>query len=119
MFSGGALERLSIFTMGVMPYISASIIVQMMAMVVPQWMEYRKEGEAGRRKLTAITRYGTLGLALFQSLITAKGLQTQAMLGAGWQLLFVATITMTTGATFLCWLGGPRTETGIGRGVRM
>ena len=75
MFSGGALSRLSIFTMGVMPYISASIIVQMMAMVVPQWIEYRKEGESGRRKLTEITRYGTLGLALFQSFVTASGLQ--------------------------------------------
>jgi preprotein translocase subunit SecY len=67
MFSGGAMERLSIFVMGVMPYISASIVVQMMAMVVPTWMEYRKEGESGRRKLTEITRYGTLGLAIFQS----------------------------------------------------
>ena len=74
-FSGGAMSRLSIFTMGVMPYISASIVVQMMAMVIPQWMEYRKEGESGRRKLTEITRYGTLGLALFQSFVTASGLQ--------------------------------------------
>ncbi len=64
-----------------MPYISASIIVQMMAMVVPQWMEYRKEGESGRRKLTEITRYGTLGLALFQSFVTASGLQAQGMRG--------------------------------------
>jgi preprotein translocase subunit SecY len=119
MFSGGALERLSIFTMGVMPYISASIIVQMMAMVVPTWMEYRKEGESGRRKLTEITRYGTLGLALFQSFITAKGLQTQAMLGGGWQLLFVATITMTTGAMFLMWLGEQITERGVGNGISM
>jgi preprotein translocase subunit SecY len=82
-------------------------------------MEYRKEGEAGRRKLTAITRYGTLGLALFQSLITAKGLQTQAMLGPGWQLLFVATISMTTGAMFLMWLGEQITERGIGNGISM
>ena len=78
-FSGGALQRMSIFTMGVMPYISASIIVQMMAMVVPQWMEYRKEGESGRRKLTEITRYGTLGLALFQSFTSASLLQQQGM----------------------------------------
>ncbi len=119
MFSGGALERMSIFTMGVMPYISASIIVQMMAMVVPSWMEYRKEGESGRRKLTAITRYGTLGLALFQSLITAKGLQTQGMLGPGWQLMFVATVSMTTGAMFLMWLGEQITERGIGNGISM
>jgi preprotein translocase subunit SecY len=120
MFSGGALERLSIFTMGVMPYISASIIVQMMAMVVPQWMEYRKEGESGRRKLTEITRYGTLGLALFQSFVTANGLQAQGMVMApGWQFLFVATITMTTGAMFLMWLGEQITERGVGNGISM
>jgi preprotein translocase subunit SecY len=120
MFSGGALERLSIFTMGVMPYISASIIVQMMAMVVPQWMEYRKEGESGRRKLTEITRYGTLGLALFQSFVTANGLQAQGMVVApGWQFLFVATITMTTGAMFLMWLGEQITERGVGNGISM
>lgn len=119
MFSGGALERLSIFTMGVMPYISASIIVQMMAMVVPQWMEYRKEGESGRRKLTEITRYGTLGLALFQSFITGKGLQAQGMLAPGFDVLFIATITMTTGAMFLMWLGEQITERGIGNGISM
>jgi preprotein translocase subunit SecY len=120
MFSGGALERLSIFTMGVMPYISASIIVQMMAMVVPQWMEYRKEGESGRRKLTEITRYGTLGLALFQSFVTASGLQTQGMvMTPGWQFLFTATITMTTGAMFLMWLGEQITERGVGNGISM
>ena len=120
MFSGGALQRLSIFTMGVMPYISASIIVQMMAMVVPQWMEYRKEGESGRRKLTEITRYGTLGLALFQSFVTASGLQAQGMVVApGWQFMFVATITMTTGAMFLMWLGEQITERGVGNGISM
>jgi preprotein translocase subunit SecY len=120
MFSGGALERLSIFTMGVMPYISASIIVQMMAMVVPQWMEYRKEGESGRRKLTEITRYGTLGLALFQSFVTASGLQAQGMVvSPGWQFLFVATVTMTTGAMFLMWLGEQITERGVGNGISM
>jgi preprotein translocase subunit SecY len=120
MFSGGALQRLSIFTMGVMPYISASIIVQMMAMVVPQWMEYRKEGESGRRKLTEITRYGTLGLALFQSFVTASGLQQQGMVVApGMSFLFVATITMTTGAMFLMWLGEQITERGVGNGISM
>jgi preprotein translocase subunit SecY len=120
MFSGGALERLSIFTMGVMPYISASIVVQMMAMVIPSWMEYRKEGESGRRKLTEITRYGTLGLALFQSFVTASGLQQQGMVVApGFQFLFVATITMTTGAMFLMWLGEQITERGVGNGISM
>jgi preprotein translocase subunit SecY len=120
MFSGGALERLSIFTLGVMPYISASIIVQMMSMVVPTLMEYRKEGESGRRKITEITRYGTLGLAVFQSFITASGLQQQGMVVApGWQFLFVATITMTTGAMFLMWLGEQITERGVGNGISM
>ena len=120
MFSGGAMERLSIFVMGVMPYISASIVVQMMAMVVPSWMEYRKEGESGRRKLTEITRYGTLGLAIFQSFITANGLQQQGMVVApGFQFLFVATITMTTGAMFLMWLGEQITERGLGNGISM
>ena len=120
MFSGGALERLSIFAMGVMPYISASIIVQMMSMVVPQRMEYRKEGESGRRKITEITRYGTVGLALFQSFVTASGLQTQGMVVApGWQFLFVATVTMTTGTMFLMWLGEQITERGVGNGISM
>jgi preprotein translocase subunit SecY len=119
-FSGGAMSRLSIFTMGVMPYISASIVVQMMAMVIPQWMEYRKEGESGRRKLTEITRYGTLGLALFQSFVTASGLQQQGMVvQPGFQFLFVATVTMTTGAMFLMWLGEQITERGVGNGISM
>ena len=118
MFSCGALERLSIFAMGVMPYISASIIVQMMGMVVPQWMEWRKEGEAGRRKLTEITRYGTLGLALIQSLGAAVALQNGGMVMApGWQFLFVATVTMTTGTMFLMWLGEQITERGLGNGI--
>ena len=119
-FSGGALQRLSIFTLGVMPYISASIIVQMMAMVVPQWMEYRKEGESGRRKLTEITRYGTLGLALFQSFVASQGLQAQGyVLSPGWQFIFTATITLTTGSMFLMWLGEQITERGVGNGISM
>jgi preprotein translocase subunit SecY len=119
-FSGGALERLSIFAMGVMPYISASIIVQMMSMVVPQWMEWRKEGESGRRKLTEITRYGTLGLALVQSFAAAIAFQNGGMVTApGWQFLFVATITLTTGTMFLMWLGEQITERGIGNGISM
>jgi preprotein translocase subunit SecY len=120
MFSGGALSRLSIFTLGVMPYITASIMVQMMAMVVPQWMEYRKEGESGRRKLTEITRYGTLGLALFQSFTSASLLQAQGMVIApGPQFLFTAVVTMTTGAMFLMWLGEQITERGVGNGISM
>ena len=120
MFSGGALERLSIFAMGVMPYISASIIVQMMSMVYPPWEEYRKEGESGRRKLTQITRYGTLGLGIFQSLGAAIALQNGGMVNvAGWPFLFTATITMTTGTMFLMWLGEQVTERGIGNGISM
>jgi preprotein translocase subunit SecY len=120
MFSGGALERLSIFAMGVMPYISASIIIQMMSMVVPQLMEYRKEGEAGRRKLTELTRYGTVILAAFQSLGAAVALQNGGMVMiAGWQWLFIATVTMTTGTMFLMWLGEQITERGVGNGISM
>jgi preprotein translocase subunit SecY len=119
-FSGGALERLSIFAMGVMPYISASIIVQMVSMVYPPWEEYRKEGESGRRKLTQITRYGTLVLAVFQSLGAATALQNGGMVVApGWSFLFIATITMTTGTMFLMWLGEQVTERGIGNGISM
>ena len=119
-FSGGALERLSIFAMGVMPYISASIIVQMVSMVYPPWEEYRKEGESGRRKLTQITRYGTLVLAVFQSLGAATALQNGGMVTApGWSFLFIATITMTTGTMFLMWLGEQVTERGIGNGISM
>ncbi len=120
MFSGGALERLSIFAMGVMPYISASIIVQMLSMVYPPWEEYRKEGEAGKRKLTQITRYGTLALAIFQSLGAAVALQNGGMVNQpGWQFLFTATVTMTTGTIFLMWLGEQVTERGIGNGISM
>ena len=120
MFSGGALQRLSIFAMGVMPYISASIIIQMMGMVVPTLMELRKEGEAGRRKLTEYTRYGALVLAAFQSFAAAVALQNNHMVlqgGAGW--LATATITMTTGTLFLMWLGEQITERGIGNGISM
>src|SRR5579862_3435605 len=104
MFSGGALSRLSIFAMGVMPYISASIIIQMMSMVVPQLMELRKEGESGRRKMTEYTRYGTVILAMFQSFAAATAFMKGNMtVVTGWQFLFTATITMTTGTLFLMW----------------
>ena len=120
MFSGGALQRLSIFAMGVMPYISASIIIQMMSMVVPQLMELRKEGESGRRKLTEYTRYGTVVLAGFQSFAAAVALQNNNMvLAGGIQWLLTATITMTTGTLFLMWLGEQITERGIGNGISM
>ena len=120
MFSGGALSRLSIFAMGVMPYISASIIIQMMSMVVPSLIELRKEGQAGQRKMTDYTRYGTVGLALFQSFAAAGALEKGGMtLVGGWPFLVSATLTMTTGTVFLMWLGEQITERGIGNGISM
>ena len=120
MFSGGALSRLSIFAMGVMPYISASIIIQMMSMVVPSLMELRKEGESGRRKITEYTRYGTVVLAPFQSFAAAGALREgRSDADHGWQFLFTATVTMTTGTMFLMWLGEQITERGIGNGISM
>src|SRR5271169_5973064 len=117
MFSGGALSRLSIFAMGVMPYISASIIIQMMSMVVPQLMELRKEGESGRRKITQYTRYGTVGLALVQSFAAAGALDKGGLtLVHGWGFLFTATVTMTCGTMFLMWLGEQITERGVSTG---
>jgi preprotein translocase subunit SecY len=120
LFSGGALSRLSIFAMGVMPYISASIIIQMMSMVVPTLMELRKEGESGRRKITEYTRYGTVILAAFQSFAAAGALVKGGMtLITGWPFLMIATVTMTTGTMFLMWLGEQITERGIGNGISM
>lgn len=120
MFSGGGLSRLSIFAMGVMPYISASIIIQMMSMVLPSLMEYRKEGEAGRRKLTEMTRYLTVVLAAFQSFAAAVALQNGGLvMQGGFSWLFTATISMTTGTLFLMWLGEQITERGVGNGISM
>ncbi len=120
LFSGGALQRMSIFAMNVMPYISASIIIQMMSMVVPSLMELRKEGQAGQRKITEYTRYGSLILAVIQSFAAAGALVKGGMtLMAGPQFLLVATITMTTGTMFLMWLGEQITERGIGNGISM
>jgi preprotein translocase subunit SecY len=121
MFSGGGLSRLSIFAMGVMPYISASIIIQMMSMVVPTLMELRKEGESGRRKMTELTRYITVVLAAFQSFAAAVALEKGGLvLTPGvFSWLFPATITMTTGTLFLMWLGEQITERGVGNGISM
>jgi preprotein translocase subunit SecY len=121
MFSGGALSRLSIFAMGVTPYISASIIIQMLSMVVPSLMELRKEGESGRRKITQLTRYGTVVLAVFQSFAAAAALENnQMVLTHGFfQWLFPATVTMATGTMFLMWLGEQITERGVGNGISM
>ena len=120
MFSGGALSRLSIFALGVMPYISASIIIQMVAQVYPPWAEWRKEGEAGRRRVTQLTRYATVGLAFFQGLGAAYAFQNQGVvLNPGPFFLVVATATLTTGTLFLMWLGEQITERGIGNGISM
>jgi preprotein translocase subunit SecY len=120
MFSGGALERLSIFALGVMPYISASIIVQLMAAAVPQLKELKKEGEAGRRKLTRYTRFGTLGLAIFQSVGAATALQKSGVaLFPGFGFVFVAAVSLVTGTMFLMWLGEQITERGVGNGMSM
>ena len=125
MFSGGALERLSIFALGVMPYISASIIIQMMTSVIPQLEALKKEGEAGRRKITQYTRYGTVALALFQGLGIAIAIEGQQAAGGpvvlvpglGFKITTVA--TLVTGTMFLVWLGEQISERGIGNGISL
>ena len=118
MFSGGALERLSIFALGIMPYISASIIMQLMAAVIPSLKELKKEGEAGRRKITQYTRYGTVVLATFQAIGVAIALQNQGVaLHPGPSFVFTAAISLVTGTMFLMWLGEQITERGIGNGI--
>jgi preprotein translocase subunit SecY len=120
MFSGGALERLSILALGIMPYISASIIMQMASVVVPQLAALKKEGEAGRRKITQYTRYGTVLLASFQSLGASAALQNQGLvLNPGFNFVFTAAVTLVTGTVFLMWLGEQITERGIGNGISM
>lgn len=125
MFSGGALERLSLFALGVMPYISASIIMQLLTAVVPKLEQMKKEGESGRRKITQYTRYGTLGLATFQSIGVAIALQGQTV-GAlqvvpapGPGFVFTAVVSLVTGTMFLMWLGEQVTERGIGNGISL
>jgi preprotein translocase subunit SecY len=120
MFSGGALERLSIFALGIMPYISASIILQMGTHVIPTLQQLRKEGESGRRKITQYTRYGTVVLASFQSVAAASALQTQGVvLNPGPAFVLTAAVTLVTGTMFLMWLGEQITERGIGNGISM
>jgi preprotein translocase subunit SecY len=119
MFSGGALSRFSIFALGIMPYISASIIIQLMSYVVPSMEALKKEGEAGRRKITQYTRYSTLGLAVFQSLGIAVALESSAGLvnvpGIGFRV--TAMVSLTAGTMFLMWLGEQITERGLGNGI--
>ena len=120
MFSGGALERMSIFALGIMPYISASIIMQLAVHVVPTLGQLRKEGEAGRRKITQYTRYGTVLLCSFQSVAATSALQNQGVvLSPGIGFVFSASATLVTGTVFLMWLGEQITERGIGNGISM
>ena len=120
MFSGGALERMSMFALGIMPYISASIILQMAAVVVPTLNAIKKEGESGRRKIMQWTRYGTVLLAGLQSIGAAYALQNQGLaINPGFSFIFTAMVTLVTGTMFLMWLGEQITERGIGNGISM
>ncbi len=121
MFSGGALSRFTIFALGIMPYISASIIMQLMTVVSPQLEQLKKEGEAGRRKITQYTRYGTVVLAVFQGFGIAVALESQRglVLDPGIAFRLVTMLTLVTGTMFLMWLGEQITERGIGNGISL
>jgi preprotein translocase subunit SecY len=120
MFTGGAVSRMAIFSLGIMPYISASIIVQLLAAVIPQLKEIKKEGESGRRRLTKYTRYGTLALSIFQSFGASIALQNSGIaINAGFGFVFTAMVSLITGTMFLMWLGEQITERGIGNGISM
>lgn len=125
MFSGGALMRLSLFALGIMPYISASIIMQLMTVVIPTMEQMKKEGESGRRKISQFTRYGTVVLATIQAIGISVALQNQTaggysvVLSPGIGFIFITTITLVTGTIFLMWLGEQVTERGIGNGISM
>ena len=119
MFSGGALSRFTVFALGIMPYISASIIMQLMTYVVPTLEALKKEGEAGRRKITQYTRYGTLGLAIFQSLGIAIALEGSQglVISPGFGFRMTAVVSLVAGTMFLMWLGEQITERGLGNGI--
>lgn len=125
MFSGGALMRLSIFALGIMPYISASIIMQLMTVVIPFMEQIKKEGESGRKKISQYTRFGTVVLASFQGLGISIALQNQTagglsvVLNPGVSFIAITTITLVTGTVFLMWLGEQVTERGIGNGISL
>jgi preprotein translocase subunit SecY len=125
MFSGGALMRLSLFALGIMPYISASIIMQMMTIIIPAVEQMKKEGETGRRKISQYTRYGTVALASFQAIGISIALQNQTagglsvVINPGIGFIAITTITLVTGTIFLMWLGEQVTERGIGNGISM
>jgi preprotein translocase subunit SecY len=119
MFSGGALSRFSVFALGIMPYISASIIMQLMTYVVPTLEALKKEGESGRRKITQYTRYGTLFLAIFQSVAIAVGLEGSPglVINPGFGFRMTAVVSLVAGTMFLMWLGEQITERGLGNGI--
>lgn len=126
MFSGGALKRLSVFALGIMPYISASIIFQLLTVVVPSLEAIKKEGEAGRRKITQYTRYGTVVISIIQGFGIAYGLEAMqgpagepVVLNPGWGFRILTVITLTAGTAFLMWLGEQMTEKGIGNGISL
>jgi preprotein translocase subunit SecY len=125
LFSGGALRRLSVFALGIMPYISASIILQLLAVVVPALEKLQKEGEQGRKKITQYTRYGTVALAAIQGLGIAVGLESMQIQGSmvvphpGWGFRLMTTVTLTAGTIFLMWLGEQISERGIGNGISL
>lgn len=126
MFSGGALGNFSIFALGIMPYISASIIIQLLTVVVPQLEALSKEGDAGRRKITQYTRYGTVGLSIIQSLFISAGLEGMTgpggeviVLDPGIQFKLMTMLTLTSGTAFIMWLGEQMTERGIGNGMSL
>jgi len=119
MFSGGALSRFTVFALGIMPYISASIIMQLLTYVLPTFEQLKKEGESGRRKITQYTRYATLGLALFQSIGIAIALESSPglVLVPGFGFRMTAVVSLTAGTMFLMWLGEQITERGLGNGI--
>jgi preprotein translocase subunit SecY len=119
MFSGGALSRFTVFALGIMPYISASIIMQLMSYVLPSLEALKKEGESGRRKITQYTRYGTLGLAIFQSLGIGLALEGSPglVIDPGFAFRITAIVSLTAGTMFLMWLGEQITERGLGNGI--
>jgi preprotein translocase subunit SecY len=119
MFSGGALSRFTVFALGIMPYISASIIMQLLTYVVPTFEQMKKEGEAGRRRITQYTRYGTLALAIFQSMGIAVALESSPglVLAPGFGFRMTAVVSLTAGTMFLMWLGEQITERGLGNGI--
>ena len=119
MFSGGALSRFTVFALGIMPYISASIIMQLMTYVLPTFEALKKEGQAGQRKITQYTRYGTLGLCLFQSFGIAVALEASQglVINPGWGFRLTAVVSLAAGSMFLMWLGEQITERGLGNGI--